>query len=72
MCINHRFNRIIAGFLICTVCGVIIVEVIEDKKPQPHIPERHFINISNPYPINFATSGTVRTVTKPFTFTLLE
>ena len=72
MCINHRFNRIMAGFLICTVCGAIVYKAIEDKKPQPHIPERNFNNITNPYPRNFATSGTASTVTTPFTFTLLE
>jgi len=69
MCVNHRFKRFIAGMLVCTLCGMVIYETIENRKSQPHNPEYNFNNTVNPNPITTIASGTASTVAGTIAFT---
>jgi len=45
MCENHIFERMIAGVLMCSICGIVIYETIEGIESNPHMPhESHDMN----------------------------
>lgn len=62
MCINHRFNRILAGTLICTIFGMIVYEAIEGKEPNYHLPHNDYNLSANNIQYPTTVSGTTSTV----------